>query len=237
MIRFLRFGISFVGATFWHGGSVLLAALFRVRHQTGGVYDRAGRNWGRVLLRGTGIRVNVEPRERLDGAVPKVYISNHASFVDIWALLRELPGTVRFVFKREFLYIPILGMAMRAALHIPIDRTNRAAAFASYDAAAKLIRSGVSAVVFAEGTRSRDGRLQPFKKGPFVLAIAAQAPVVPVFCADTFEKMPKGSLRPKPGTVSLRIGEPIPTAGLGYEDRDALAARCREAMLSLGATE
>ncbi len=235
MIAFLRYVLSFVACTFWFGGGVLLAGLLRVRPRRDGVFDRWARAWGRSMLRGTGIRVEVQGRERLDPDRSVVYIANHASFIDIWALLAELPGTVRFVYKKGMDWIPVMGQAMRAMRHIPIDRHNRGAAFAAYDAAVALMRSGVSAVVFAEGTRSRDGRLRPFKKGPFVLAIAAGAPVVPVFCAGTYELMPRGSWRPRRGTVTLRVGEPIPVAGLGYDDRDRLADETRAALLRLGA--
>jgi 1-acyl-sn-glycerol-3-phosphate acyltransferase len=100
-----------------------------------------------------------------------------------------------------------------------------------------MIRRGFSAVLFPEGTRSRDGRLQPFKKGSFVLAISAGAPVIPVFCENTYELMPRRSWSPKPGTVTLRIGAPIPTAGLRYEDRDRIAAATRAALIALGARE
>jgi 1-acyl-sn-glycerol-3-phosphate acyltransferase len=208
-----------------------------VRQRTGGIYDRAAREWGRAMLRGTGIRVEVEGRESLDPATPKVYIANHASQVDIWALLAELPGTVRFVYKKGMDWIPLMGIAMRAARHIPIKRQVKSAAFAAYDEAAGYIRAGSSAVVFAEGTRSRNGKLMPFKKGPFVLAIAAQAPVVPVFCEGTFVLMPRGSWSPRRGTVVLRIGAAIPTVGMTYEDRAPLADRTRVALLALGAKE
>ncbi len=235
MIRTLRYLGSFIRYMGYWGSRVLLAALFRVRQRAGGIYDRAAREWGRGMLRGTGITVQVEARERLEPAVPAVYIANHASQIDIWAILAELPGTVRFVYKKGMDWIPLMGMAMRAARHIPIKRQVKSAAFAAYDEAAAYIREGSSAVVFAEGTRSRDGRLQPFKKGPFVLAIAAQAPVIPVLCDGTFELMPRGSWSPRPGTVRLVIGAPIPTVGMDYDARTTLAERCRAALLAMGA--
>jgi len=237
MIQALRYIGCFVAFMGYWGSRVLLSAIVGVKQRTGGIYDRAAREWGRAMLRGTGIRVVVEGREHLDPATPKVYIANHASQVDIWALLAELPGTVRFVYKKGMDWIPLMGMAMRAARHIPIKRQVKSAAFAAYDEAAKYIRAGSSAVVFAEGTRSRNGRLLPFKKGPFVLALAAQAPVVPVFCGGTYELMPRGSWSPRRGTVLLRIGDAIPTAGLSYEDRAALADRTRAALLAMGARE
>lgn len=238
MIGFVRYVSSFIFYMSWSAGRVLLAALIGVKQRPGGVYDWGARNWAVGMLRGTGITVRVEGRERLLTPEPKVFISNHASFVDIWAILAEFPGTIRFVYKKGMDWIPLMGQAMRAARHIPIDRQRHSAAFAAYDEAARLIRDeGISAIVFAEGTRSRDGRLKPFKKGPFVLAIAAGAPIVPVFCENTYELMPRGSWSPKPGIVTIRIGEPIPTGGLTYEARDAVAREARAAILQLGARE
>ncbi|HEV8356317.1 MAG TPA: lysophospholipid acyltransferase family protein [Gemmatimonadales bacterium] len=234
MIRAVRYVVALVGFSLWHASKTVLAGLLGVPHRPEDIYDRSGRAWARGILRWCRIAVTVEGRERLVPRAPCVYIANHASFVDILAILQEIPGTLRFVYKRGMSWIPILGWGMRFCRHIPIDRKRVSAAFAAYDEAAEYIRQGTCAVVFAEGTRSRDGRLMPFKKGPFVLAIAAQAPVVPVACLGTFELLPKGSCSAKPGTVTLRIGEPIATAGMTYQEREGLAARTREAIVELG---
>lgn len=238
MIGFFRYFSAFIIYMSWYGGKVLFSALTGVKQKPGGIYDVAARRWAQGMLRGTGITVRVEGRERLLTPEPKVFISNHASFVDIWAILAEFPGTIRFVYKKGMDWIPLMGQAMRAARHIPIDRRNLSAAFAAYDDAAKFVRDeGSSAVVFAEGTRSRDGKLKAFKKAPFVLAIAAGAPVVPVYCENTYQLMPRGSWSPKPGTVTLRIGEPISTVGLDVEARDQLARQARAAVVAMGAKE
>jgi len=235
-MRTLRYLFSFAVYMGWHGCRSLAAALAGVKQRTGGVYDDVARRWAQGMLRGTRIRVEVKGRERLRPEVPCVYISNHASFVDIWAILAEFPGTIRFVYKKGMDWIPLMGSALRAARHIPIDRHNRSRAFSVYDKAARMIREeGMSAVVFAEGTRSRDGKLKPFKKGPFVLAISAGVPVIPVFCENTHALMPRGSWSPKPGVVTIHVGAPIPTAGLDYEARDRLAQETRAALLALGA--
>ena len=139
------------------------------------------------------------------------------------------------LFRSELSRVPFLGPAANAIGHIELDRGNRSSAFAAYDRAAAKVKGGISAIVFAEGTRSREGKLQPFKKGPFVLAIAAQVPVVPVCCIGAYELLPPGSISPRPGRVTVRIGRPIATVGLGYESRDELADRARQAMLDLGA--
>jgi 1-acyl-sn-glycerol-3-phosphate acyltransferase len=137
---------------------------------------------------------------------------------------------VRFVAKKELTKIPVFGGAMKAAGHISIDRQQRQAAFESYEQAAAFIRAGTSTVVFAEGTRSRTGDLLPFKKGPFVLAIAAQVPIVPVYCAHTFNILPKAHVRIRPHPVTLYFGDAIPTAGMTYDEREVLMNQARRAI-------
>ena len=122
---------------------------------------------------------------------------------------------------------------MRAARHIRIDRNNLQAAFGAYEEAGGSIRSGISAIVFAEGTRSLDGKLHPFKKGPLVLAIAAQVPVIPVWIDGAFTALPKGQWYVKPGVVTLKFGAPVPTAGLDYEAREALMEQVRGQIVAL----
>jgi 1-acyl-sn-glycerol-3-phosphate acyltransferase len=163
-----------------------------------------------------------------------MYASNHSSMFDIWTLLATLPGSVRMVAKQELFKIPLLGGAMRAAGHIPIDRAARKKAFEAYDKAAKTIREGISSIlVFPEGTRSRTGELLPFKNAPFGLAIAAQVPIVPVYVHHTFEILPKGAWRLRSRPIRLLVGEPIPTAGLQPGDRERLRDEVRAAMVAL----
>ncbi len=237
MMAALRYLAAITGYTIWIGTRILVAAFVGVRQVPGGFYDRMQYRYGAKLLRSSRITVKAEGLDRLLPGQSVVYIVNHVSWVDIWMLLVTLPGTTRFVFKKELSRIPFLGPAINAMGHVPLDRGNRGSAFASYDRAAEQIRGGTSAIVFAEGTRSADGRLLAFKKGPFVLAIAAGVPVVPVVCEGSFERLPKGSISPRPGVVTVRIGMPIPTTGLQYSDRDRLADQTRAAMVALGAPE
>lgn len=229
----LRFLVVLVVATFVQASRIVLAALLGTTHRPGGVYDDAPRRWGRQLLDAIGIRPQVVGLERLEPGRSYVYVANHVSFADVWVLLAVLPGSVRFVAKRELLRIPLFGMALRKGGQVVIDRHNLKSAFSAYDEAARAIRGGLSAVVFVEGTRSRDGRLQDFKKGPFVLAITAGVPVVPVYLEGTYQVLPRGRLVARPNPVRVHFGTPIPTEGLAYEDRDRLSARCREAMLAV----
>jgi 1-acyl-sn-glycerol-3-phosphate acyltransferase len=234
MIQPLRCYAAAVGLTGKWGMSAIRAARRGVPDEPGGVYDQATWNWSDGLLRACGITVRVEHAERLSPR-PCVYIANHLSVIDIWAVVVGLPTVPKFIMKKELMRIPFFGTAAAAAGHIVIDRQRRVAAFESYRRAAAVIRRGASACVFAEGTRSRDGRLMPFKKGPFVLAIAAQVPVVPVLVTGAYELMPRLAPWPRRGEVALHVGTEIPTTGLDYEDRDQLSVQAREAMIAMGA--
>jgi 1-acyl-sn-glycerol-3-phosphate acyltransferase len=212
----------------------VVAALFRVRNRVGGVYDWASTDWSRDILRAAGTPVVAEGLEHIPRDRPVIYASNHSSMFDIWALFATLPGSVRFVAKRELFKIPLLGSAMLAVGHIPIDRAARKKAFEAYDEAARTIQRGTSSiVVFPEGTRSRSGELLPFKNAPFGLAIAAQVPVVPVYLHHTFEILPKGAWRLRPRPIRLLVARPISTTGLRPEDRERLRDEVRAAMVAL----
>jgi len=233
MLAWLRFLLSGLAVTAWHSLEVIWAALRRVPDTPGGVYDRVPYDWARTLIAINRIEVDVDGLDRIPAGVPCVFAANHLSVVDIWLLLVVLPGRLRFMAKREISYYPLLGTALKAAHHIFIDRKDLSRALEAYREAAQVMRSGMSAIVFVEGTRSRDGVLKPFKKGAFVLAIAAGVPVVPVRIDGTFEMLPSGSLAFQPGRTRVRIGQPLRTDGLTYEDRDVLMERCREEIVRL----
>jgi len=233
VIRAPRYLLALVADTV-SGTARLVAAMLRGEPSLpGGTYDQVPREWARRLLAAAGIEVHVTGLEHTAGLGPCIYVANHLSFVDVWALLVALPGSLRFVGKRELFRIPIFGTALRVSGQIPIDRQDRRAAVASFEVAGRLLAAGHSAMVFPEGTRSLDGSLQPLKKGAFVLAIATQRPVVPAVVAGTFGILPKGGIVPRAGRVEVRIGAPIVTTGLTYDDRDALVARASAAMADL----
>jgi 1-acyl-sn-glycerol-3-phosphate acyltransferase len=233
MLRTGWFLLNLFVSTFWYGSLAVVSGLLRVPNRPGGVYDYCAREWSRSLLRAAGTDLEAVGTENLPKGHPVVYVSNHQSWFDIFALAGTLPGQMRFVAKKEMARIPLLGRAMRSAEHIFIDRQNRQAAFGAYEEAAKAIRAGLSAVVFAEGTRSRTGQIQTFKKGPFVLAIAAQVPVIPVYCAGTFTLLRKGSIRINPHPIALMFGKQIPTEGMVYDDREKLMKITRAAIEQL----
>ena len=205
----------------------------RLFDATGDSVLRLARWWSRTITKLAGVKITVEHRAHLDPQRSYVFMANHLSTVDIWAVFIAVPASFRFIAKKQLSFIPLFGWAMRAGRFIFIDRGNALAARRSIDHAKDRIRAGASVLLFPEGTRSRDGALGPFKKGGFHLAIDAGAPVVPVALRGTRELMPRGSLLLRPGPVSVIIGEPIPTEGLSPDDRNALLDRVRVAIADL----
>jgi 1-acyl-sn-glycerol-3-phosphate acyltransferase len=186
---------------------------------------RFAKTQARNLTRLCGVRVHVTGLERL-GRGPYMFTPNHQSHFDIAALLGYLPGNNRFAAKKEMFNEPVLGTVLRTMGMIPIDRENPLEAIQLLN---QLTVDEFSTIVFAEGTRSRDGNLLPFKKGPFVAAIHLGVPVVPVVCKGTREVMPRGHyLSIIPGEVEIVVLEPIPTKGLTYDDRDRLRDLVRD---------
>lgn len=226
-MRTVLYLVTVVAATVWYGTKAIVGGLLRIPPSRGSPYDAWQQGWGKVVLWASGVKVSTVGLERVPRDRSVVFISNHQSFFDILSIVTVVPPGTRFVAKKELMKVPVFGPAMRSAGHVIIDRQNRPAAFEAYEEAAKAIKEGLNAVVFAEGTRSRTGKLQPFKKGPFVMAIAAGAPVVPVYCANTFDILPKGRFRVRPRPVTVYFGEPISTEGLTYDDRDSLRDRAR----------
>jgi 1-acyl-sn-glycerol-3-phosphate acyltransferase len=179
----------------------------------------------RNLIRLCGTRVTIRGLERL-GDGPYIFAPNHQSHFDIAALLGYLPGCNRFAAKRETFDEPLLGAVLRTMGMIPIDRDEP---LASIERLKQLQLDGFSVIIFPEGTRSADGALLPFKKGPFVAAIYLGVPVVPVVCKGTNRIMPKGKyLSIIPGEAEVVVLEPIPTAGMSYDDREQLLDTVRE---------
>lgn len=220
---------AFVAVVLWvmtipNSAIVVAASLLGLSDRRGGVYDWATHSWARAVLWAAGVKVRIEGKERLAESLeaPCVFASNHVSWFDVFLLAAVVPR-YSFIAKRELLSIPIFGPAARACGTVPIDRNNRKSAFASYQEAAEYIQGGRSVIVFPEGTRGKTPELRPFKKGPFVMAIAAQVPIVPTVIEGTINIMPRWSWRVKGGPVKVRFLEPVSTVGLTYEDRDRLS--------------
>lgn len=179
-----------------------------------------------------GIRYRVAGRDHVPGSAV-VFCSNHESNVDPPILFQALHPELHVLYKAELHRFPIMGTIFDIGGFVPIDRGDREKALASIGRGAAALRSGRSFLIFPEGTRSRTGALLPFKKGGFIMAIEAQVPIVPVAVQGGRAAMRKGSAFVRPVKVSVRIGEPIPTAGLTLDDRDELIQRVRDAVQRL----
>jgi 1-acyl-sn-glycerol-3-phosphate acyltransferase len=211
-----------VAATIFMGTLSLLASLV---DGSGRTQHRLARAWGKVLLAVSFIRVRAEGLERLDPNASYVFVSNHASYMDIPAILSSLPYQFRFFAKLGLFRIPFLGTHLKRAGHFPVDRSNARNSLKSMSEGAKHISErGISLLLFPEGGRSPAG-LRDFKEGAVYIAIKAGVPVVPMALVGMREKLPMHSVHIRAGRVTLRIGEPIPTVGLKLADRAALNER------------
>ena len=188
------------------------------------------RLWARILLRLCRVRVVVRGAEKILPPGPYVFLSNHQSQFDIPAALLAIPVQFRVLAKKELFHIPVFGWALSLSGFVGIDRTNREKAIRSLDEAARRIRRGRSLLIYAEGTRSPDGSLLPFKKGGFILAIQAGVPVIPLTILGSRSVLPKGSLRILPGTITVVVGDPIDPRPYPVEEKEALMKRVRAVM-------
>jgi len=200
---------------------ITVMTLFRIPIPPDSFVGRGGHWWSYWVLKAAGVKVIVRNPERVSRTESRVYVSNHVSWFEIFALATVI-RRYRFVAKKEIRSVPLFGRAAGEVAAIYIERNNRKAAFSAYEEAAARIRGGLNVVVFPEGTRGRSYELRPFKKGPFVLAIAAQVPIVPVITWGSKEVQAKGEIAIHSGTIELTFLEPVETKGLTYEDRDAL---------------
>lgn len=169
-----------------------------------------------------GIRYRVSGLERVPSNRAVVFCANHESNVDPPVLFLALHKRLHVLFKKELTKLPILGTVMVAGGFVPVERDKREASMASIDRAADSIRAGNSFLIFPEGTRSRTSELLPFKKGGFIMAIKAQAPIVPVAVSGGRAAMQKGSWFVRPVMVTVKIGDPVETSGYTLDDRDDL---------------
>lgn len=197
---------------------------------------RAGHLGVRIGLFLSGIRILIEGGEHIQRHRSAVYAVNHASNVEppiIFDALHELFPRLRILYKAELRKLPILVRAFDLAGFVPLERGNRDQSLPAISRAAEALREGNSFLIFPEGTRSRSGELLPFKKGGFIMAITAQAPVVPVGIKGARDAMRKGSLVITPVVVKVRFAPPVETAGLTLDDRDLLVERARSAVAAM----
>jgi 1-acyl-sn-glycerol-3-phosphate acyltransferase len=193
---------------------------------------RVGRAGAYFSARLAGLKINVDGHEKIPPGTC-IFLANHTSFVDpvpiVWAIRRR----IAILLKRSLLSIPIVGWAFRIAKFVPVDRSNARSGIASAELATARMKQGLSFLAYPEGTRSYDGRLLPFKKAIFAIAINARVPIVPLVLIGAQKIAPKGSLRITPGEVTVRFGDPIDASAYTITQRRELADRVHAAMAAL----
>ena len=208
---------------------LLLAQLFKWP----GVLYVLGHGGVRLALGLAGIRIVVRGRQHLRPERAMVFCANHQSNVDPPVLFRVLHPRLHILYKAELSKLPLLGKVFILGEFVPVERANREAAMASVSRGAESLRAGNSFLIFPEGTRSRTRELLPFKKGGFIMALQAGAPIVPVAVEGGRAAMHKGSKLVWPTTVTVTIGPPIETAGMGLDDRDQLITTVRDTIQAM----
>lgn len=222
LIRSAVFLFFTVLVTFLGSVTAIIAGIF---NPYGVVVNGVIRNWAKFLLWVAGTKVEVHGLEKLDPNQPYIYLANHQSNFDILALSANIPGTSRYIAKKELFKIPFFGLGMKLAGVVKINRSNKEEARESINKdAVERINKGVSVIIFPEGTRSKDGKIHPLKKGGIILAIEGHIPIVPTVLSGTFHIMNKSSLKLKKGRIKLEFLDPIHTDNYTYEDRNKLTA-------------
>ncbi|HEY6139555.1 MAG TPA: lysophospholipid acyltransferase family protein [Thermoanaerobaculia bacterium] len=213
--------------------TVMLIALVR---SNAAVIDPIIRLWARLILRAAGVDLRTERMETVDRKQRYILVANHYSYFDIPVIIAAVPQPIRFMAKVSLFKVPIFGWAMGRAGFIPIDRKNRRTAVKSFDLAAERIRKGNTIVVFPEEGRSRNRQMRPFQRGGFLLALKSELPILPLAIDGTYDVYRVGAKTITPGTVTIKVGDPITTAGRSVREKEQLAEQSRaqiEAMLGV----
>ena len=205
------------------------------------LFDKVGnaqmviaRIWARSLLLIAGVRITAEGLEKIDLSRPFVIATNHASYFDTPVILDKIGLQFRFLAREGLFKIPLLGTHLKLAGHVPVAQKDPRAALRSMRKAADNIREkGISMLIFPEGGRTRDGKLQEFKEGVAYIAIKAGVPIIPIGLTGTRDIVAMGSAIVRRGTVTLRVGDPISTEGLSLKDRQKLTDEVRERVQAL----
>jgi len=221
----LWFYFWLVALTLWAG---ILVIFWSYIDRESPMIHRACQWWGRNLLKIAHVQVRVEGLEHLTPGQAYVFAANHRSNFDIFALISVLPGRFLWVAKKSLFHIPILGQALTRMGSISVDRENLRSAVQSLDRATAIVKSGVSMIIFPEGTRSLSRELLPFKKGVFIMAMKAGQPIVPVSISGTRFIQARESIRVRPGPIRVVISPPIfPRA---FRRKEDLMAAVRQAI-------
>jgi 1-acyl-sn-glycerol-3-phosphate acyltransferase len=209
--------------------AVAVIAVIAVFDKTSPKIERVIRGWSRVWLMTSGTRLEVEGQENIDPNRSYVVVANHLSALDIMACVLAVPLPIRFLAKKELFRIPVLAQGMRTVGIIEVDREARGAIHAEVNRQSKeLIALGRSLIIYAEGTRPRNGVMKPFKKGAFTMAIATQLPVLPMSLHGSYEAWPPGRHLVRGGLIRVVLDKALETEGLGHSDTGDLRDQVQE---------
>lgn len=212
--------------------AIVLGMVVPGQSRKGRIFRWVTRSYSMTLLPVFGVTVETRGLSRVDRNAPYVFMSNHASHVDSLALAVSIPHPLHWVFKKELSKIPVFGWVLLSLGQIMVDRRSVAQSRSALSSAAAALKGNNSVLIYVEGTRSKDGKLQPLKKGGFHIALQAQLPIVPVLISGSHDIVPPGSLRVRPGRVVVELFDPIPTAGKTEADVPELMAKVRDALIS-----
>lgn len=228
--------VQAIATAVWSAGWIVAALAVRVLcRDARPALAMARRCWAPGMLWIGGLRLEVAGLERVDWSRPHFFAANHESFVDVVAAYRALPVPLVFILKEELGKVPFLGWYVRAMGMILVPREERRRSLESLAVCRHRLEEGMSILFFPAGTRSRDGSVGRFKSSAFLPAIDTATPVVPVAIDGAGKILPAGGFRVRPGTIRLVLGDPVPTAGLGREDRRQLAEQVQARVVELRA--
>lgn len=228
MLRTLLIIVWIILATLFFAPLAILASFISKNENNP---HKIGRIWAMSILMASGVKVFVKGESNIHPTGSYIYMANHLSNFDIPVLMAYLPVQFRWLAKSELFEIPLFGYAMKRAGYISIDRSNREAAIQSLSSASKIIKNGVSVLIFPEGTRSKYNNLQPFKKGGFVMAVDSGIPIIPVVIHGTWAIMPKNKIQIKPGKVLLEVSKPVETFHYTKKTKGKLMEKVRNIIL------
>ncbi len=203
---------------------------FLDKQKAGSILHAFASAWAKLIMKTIASPVRITGLEKIDSSKTHVYAVNHASAMDIPVLYACLPFQFRIVHKKELLSYPIVGWHLKRSGQVCVDQQHPARSVASIRSALKTLKAGMPLVIFPEGGRSADGRIQPFLPGAFFLAIKAQVDIVPVALVGTYELLPMDTYHIKPRPLEMRVGKPIATAGLTLREMEELSGRVQQAM-------
>ena len=212
--------------------AIALGILVPGQVRKGKIFRWVTKSYSRILLPVFGVTVETRGLSRVGRDNPYIFMSNHASHVDSLALAVSIPHPLHWVFKKELSKIPVFGWVLLSLGQIMVDRRSAAQSRTALSSAVAALAGNNSVLIYVEGTRSKDGKLQPLKKGGFHIALQSGLPIVPVRISGSHDIVPSGSLRVRPGRVVVELFDPIPTEGKTENDIPELMARVRDALLS-----